>query len=123
MGTDFVRKGGDLLLEVFRERLRHKAELVLVTRAHVAEEPGVRVYGTIAPNSQALLELYRSADIFALPTRADCYSHGRAWKRWLPGCPSSPRGSGVFRTFCATVKPGICSTSTMLKRWATPSRP
>ena len=74
VGADFVRKGGDLLLEVFRERLRHKAELVLVTRAHVAEEPGVRVYRTVTHNSQALLELYRSADIFALPTRADCYS-------------------------------------------------
>jgi len=74
VGEDFVRKGGDLLLDVFRKRLRHKAELVLVTRAHVAEEPGVCVYGPIAPNSQALLELYRSADIFALPTRADCYS-------------------------------------------------
>ena len=44
VGGDFVRKGGDSLLKVFRERLRHKAELVLVTRAHVAEEPGVRVY-------------------------------------------------------------------------------
>ena len=74
VGADFVRKGGDLLLEVFRERLRHKAELVLVTHAPVAEEPGVRVYRTVAPNSQALLELYRDADIFALPTRADCYS-------------------------------------------------
>jgi glycosyltransferase involved in cell wall biosynthesis len=76
VGGDFVRKGGDLLLEVFRGRLKHKAELVLVTRAPVAEEPGVRVYRTLAPNSQTLLELYRGADIFALPTRADCYSIG-----------------------------------------------
>jgi glycosyltransferase involved in cell wall biosynthesis len=74
VGADFVRKGGDLLLEVFRERLRHKAELVIVTREHIAEEPGVRVYRKDSPNSQALLDLYRTADIFALPTRADCYS-------------------------------------------------
>jgi glycosyltransferase involved in cell wall biosynthesis len=74
VGADFVRKGGDLLLEVFRERLRHKAELVIVTREHIAEEPGVRVYRKVSPNSQALLDLYRTADIFALPTRADCYS-------------------------------------------------
>jgi len=74
VGADFVRKGGDLLLQVFRERLRHKAELVLVTGDPVAEEPGVRVHRTVAPNSQALLDLYRDADIFALPTRADCYS-------------------------------------------------
>jgi glycosyltransferase involved in cell wall biosynthesis len=59
VGGDFVRKGG---------------ELVLVTHAHVAEEPGVRVYRAVAPNSHTLLELYRGADIFVLPTRADCYS-------------------------------------------------
>lgn len=74
VGDDAVRKGGDLLLEVFRERLRHKAELVLVTRDPVAEEPGVHVHRTMAPNSPVLRDLYRSADIFALPTRADCYS-------------------------------------------------
>jgi glycosyltransferase involved in cell wall biosynthesis len=32
VGGDFVRKGGDLLLRVFRKRLRGKAELLLVTR-------------------------------------------------------------------------------------------
>ena len=31
-------------------------------------------YRNVAPNSEALLKLYRAADIFALPTRADCYS-------------------------------------------------
>jgi glycosyltransferase involved in cell wall biosynthesis len=74
VGGDFVRKGGDLLLEVFRQRLRHRAELVLVTHAYLAEEPGVRVFHAVRPNSQTLSELYRGADIFALPTRADCYS-------------------------------------------------
>ena len=33
VGGDFERKGGDLLLKIFRERLRNKAELILVTRA------------------------------------------------------------------------------------------
>jgi glycosyltransferase involved in cell wall biosynthesis len=74
VGGDFVRKGGDLLLRVFRERLRGKAELLLVTRDAVADEPGVRSFRNVAPNSPELLGLYRDADIFALPTRADCYS-------------------------------------------------
>jgi glycosyltransferase involved in cell wall biosynthesis len=74
VGGDFVRKGGDLLLKVFRQRLRGKAELRLVTRDQAAEEPGVRTYRNVTPNSAALLELYREADIFVLPTRADCYS-------------------------------------------------
>jgi glycosyltransferase involved in cell wall biosynthesis len=74
VGGDFVRKGGDLLLKVFRQRLRGKAELLLVTRSALAEEPGVRSFRNVAPNSPALLGLYRDADLFVLPTRADCYS-------------------------------------------------
>lgn len=74
VGGDFERKGGELLLRVFRERLRGKAELVLVTRGEVPPEPGVHVHRNVAPNSKALLDLYRQADIFVLPTRADCYS-------------------------------------------------
>ncbi|SFV33398.1 glycosyltransferase family 4 protein [Hyphomicrobium facile] len=74
VGGDFERKGGDLLLNVFRRGLLGKAELDLVTRSNIAPERGVRVYNDVAPNSDALLKLYRDADIFVLPTRADCFS-------------------------------------------------
>ena len=74
VGGDFVRKGGDLLLNVFKTRFRGRAELLLVTKAEVPEEPGIRVYRNVEANSEALLDLYRSSDVFALPTRADCYS-------------------------------------------------
>lgn len=74
VGGDFVRKGGDLLLRVFRQRLRGKAELLLITRDRILEEPGVRAYHDVAPNSDRLLNFYQEADIFVLPTRADCYS-------------------------------------------------
>lgn len=74
VGGDFVRKGGDLLLEVFRKRLRGRAELVLVTRDAISEEPGVIVHRDVTANSTKLRELYATSDIFALPTRADCYS-------------------------------------------------
>ncbi|HYQ44934.1 MAG TPA: glycosyltransferase family 4 protein [Polyangiaceae bacterium] len=74
VGGDFERKGGDLLLDVFRKRLRGRAELILVTRGEVSSEPGVAVHRNVSANSKALQELYRSSDIFALPTRADCFS-------------------------------------------------
>lgn len=73
VGGDFARKGGDLLLDVFRKRLRGRAELVLVTPAQVAEEPGVTVHRGVAANSAKLRALYAECDLFALPTRADCY--------------------------------------------------
>jgi glycosyltransferase involved in cell wall biosynthesis len=74
VGGDFERKGGDLLLDVFRKRLRGRAELILVTRGQVSSEPGVVVHRNVNANSKALQDLYASSDIFALPTRADCFS-------------------------------------------------
>ena len=74
VGGDFVRKGGDLLLEIFRKHLRGSAELVLVTRDRVPEEPGVSVHLDLRANSPELRALYSTSDIFALPTRADCYA-------------------------------------------------
>jgi len=74
VGGDFERKGGGLLLDVFRQRLRDRCELHLVTRSDVPTERGVRVYRGFAPNDPALRALYASCDIFALPTRADCFS-------------------------------------------------
>ena len=74
VGGDFKRKGGDLLLEVFRSRLRGKAELHLVTPADIPEEQGVHVYRGLSANTPLLAELYRTSDMFVLPTRADCYA-------------------------------------------------
>jgi glycosyltransferase involved in cell wall biosynthesis len=75
VGGDFVRKGGDLLMDVYRKRLQGRAELVLVTRDSAgAEMPGVTVHRDVTANSSKLRQLYATCDIFALPTRADCYS-------------------------------------------------
>lgn len=73
VGGDFSRKGGDLLVDVFRRRLRGRAELILVTKAEVASEPGLEVHTNVGANSPELHRLYAQSDIFALPTRADCY--------------------------------------------------
>lgn len=72
VGADFSRKGGPALLDVFRRRLRGRAELDLVTASEVQAEPGVRVHHAV-PNSPLLRELYRRADLFVLPTRAECF--------------------------------------------------
>ena len=75
VGGDFHRKGGDLLLDVFRARLRGRAELDVVTRPDTVEpEPGVRVHTGLTPNDSRLRLLYRRADLLVIPTRADCFS-------------------------------------------------
>ena len=74
VGGDFRRKGGDLLLEVFRAALRQRCELDLVTRDAVDPEPGVRVYRGLAPKDSKLADLYRDASALVLPTRGDCFS-------------------------------------------------
>ena len=71
VGGDFKRKGGPLLLEAWRQHLRDRAELHIVTQSEVAPEPGIHVYYGLKPNSPALRQLFFAADIFALPTLGD----------------------------------------------------
>ncbi len=80
VGGDFQRKGGQQLVDAVR-RLRRDAEVVsngievelhLVTSAEVPSEPGIFVHHDLTPNSQELVALFHSCDIFSLPTRGDC---------------------------------------------------
>lgn len=74
VGGDFARKGGPLLLEVFRSHFRGQIELDLVTRDPVPEEPGVRVHHGMTAGSPQLLDLFAQASAFVLPTLGDCFS-------------------------------------------------
>jgi glycosyltransferase involved in cell wall biosynthesis len=74
VGGDFARKGGPLLLDVFRASLRGRCTLHLVTKEPVENEPGVFVYRDLGPNDPRLHHLYETADALVLPTRADCFS-------------------------------------------------
>ncbi len=74
VGGDFARKGGDLLLDVFRSHLRGRCELDIVTRDPVPEHEGVRVHHGLTATSPELLALYQGASAFVLPTRGDCFS-------------------------------------------------
>lgn len=72
VGGDLARKGGDLLLRWMREDAPAFCVLDLVTTAPVPPAPRVTVHAGLGPNDPALRALYAQADLFALPTRADC---------------------------------------------------
>jgi glycosyltransferase involved in cell wall biosynthesis len=74
VGSHFERKGGPDLLEAARG-LGDAIELDLVTSTDVKAIPaGVRatVHRGLTPQSEKLVNLYRTADIFVLPSRGDC---------------------------------------------------
>lgn len=76
VGGDFVRKGGDTLLEAFRDDLHKDFTLDIVTSKDtvipVGSLEGVTFHRNINPNSSELKTLYHNADMFVLPTKADC---------------------------------------------------
>ena len=73
VGGDFERKGGPDLVEAAK-LLGDVVELDLVTGSNVEAPPGMvaRVHRDLAPQSEKLVNLYRRADIFAMPSRGDC---------------------------------------------------
>jgi len=87
VGGEFSRKGGATLLEAFRRQFTSVAELHLVTKDAPANLPdGVHVHSNFQPNDERLAELYRSADIFVLPTTSDLFP----WvilEAMASGCP------------------------------------
>jgi glycosyltransferase involved in cell wall biosynthesis len=73
VGGDFVRKGGNDLVEAVA-RLGGCVELDIVSSANDIQIPShvpIRIHRTITPNSGELLELMASAEVFALPTHGD----------------------------------------------------
>jgi glycosyltransferase involved in cell wall biosynthesis len=74
VGGDFVRKGGPELLTAMCE-LPPNVELDVVTGSDVVGIPSdvtCRVHRGLKPRAAELIDLYRRADIFALPSRGDC---------------------------------------------------
>jgi glycosyltransferase involved in cell wall biosynthesis len=74
VGGNFARKGGLVLLDA-AGRLRDRGvevEFDIVTRDEVPAASNVRVHHGLTPNAPELIDLYRRADVFCLPTLADC---------------------------------------------------
>jgi len=70
VGGDFARKGGHDLLQAVRSL---PVELDIVSPSAPAVGGGHRVHAGLKPQSEGLLELYRNADVFVLPTLGDCF--------------------------------------------------
>ena len=72
VGTDFDRKGGDLLLAVFNERFADLAELHMVTGNPPDGAPStVHFYRDMTPNDPRLVGMYAACDMLVMPTEAD----------------------------------------------------
>jgi glycosyltransferase involved in cell wall biosynthesis len=71
VGSGLERKGGTRLLRVFRERLRDRCELNLVTRDELDPEPGVHVMRDLQPGDPRLVRLLGNTAVFALPSEID----------------------------------------------------
>lgn len=71
VGTSMERKGGWRLVEVWRRELRARADLNLVTREQVSEEPGLRVFGDVDVGDGRLEEILARTAVFAFPSVID----------------------------------------------------
>jgi glycosyltransferase involved in cell wall biosynthesis len=74
VGSDWRRKGGDVLVEAFR-RVREKhpdARLQVVGATEPEPEPGVEVSGFVGDRDE-LAALYAKASVFCLPSRFEPY--------------------------------------------------
>jgi glycosyltransferase involved in cell wall biosynthesis len=75
VGGEFRRKGGDLLVKLARQPEFLDCEFHFATQSFEGTPaPNIFIHTNLSPNSDLLISLYRSADIFALPTRGDLFA-------------------------------------------------
>jgi glycosyltransferase involved in cell wall biosynthesis len=88
VGGDFVRKGGDLLVQLAAAEAFREIDFHFVTKSFSGPRPrNVHVHTDLRPNSDALMNLYRSCDVFALPTRADYAPTNAVVEAFASGLP------------------------------------
>lgn len=75
VGGNFQRKGGHDLLEALKcfDPQAVAVDIVTGDLVDAAAYPSCRVHYGLHPQSSQLIDLYRHADIFVLPTRGDCF--------------------------------------------------
>lgn len=97
VGAEYIRKGGDLVASLARRQEFREIEFHFVMKNYAGEGGrNIFVHEDITPNSPRLMELYRNADIFVLPTRQDTHSFS-ALEAMAMGLPviSTPIGGIV----------------------------
>lgn len=75
VGRSMARKGGWLLLEAWRRRLRRDAQLVLITPETVPAEPGLTVINDIRGGDPRLHNVLASASVLAFPSTGDTFGY------------------------------------------------
>ena len=75
VGNDFSRKGGPELVEVFMRDFADRCELHIVSNGEFAapSHPFIFVHRGVQALSVELLERYRAADIFVMPTHEEAF--------------------------------------------------
>jgi starch synthase len=73
VGNDFIRKGGFDLVKAYASRLKEGCELDVVSNdvTQLPDIPGLRLHRGLTADSVVLRNLYKTADIFVLPTHED----------------------------------------------------
>ena len=72
VGADFRRKGGDLLLDVAtRDEFRHCCFHVVTRDRNIRVPENVSLHTDVNANTPELFRLFKQADVFTLPSRAD----------------------------------------------------
>jgi glycosyltransferase involved in cell wall biosynthesis len=79
VGGDFIRKGGQTLVEAFQQGLHQNCVLDIVTKdvqifQALAGAERIQVHCHLSAGDPMLKELYAKADIFIFPTQSDCHS-------------------------------------------------
>jgi glycosyltransferase involved in cell wall biosynthesis len=103
VGGHFERKGGPQLLDWFLAHGQGRCELHIVTRTPLDAEsatPGLFIHTDMETNDPRLIQLYHDSHVFALPTRADCYSVAsiEAMATGLPVILTNVGGAGEIVT-------------------------
>ncbi|MEL6495659.1 MAG: glycosyltransferase family 4 protein [Cyanobacteria bacterium J06623_7] len=73
VGGDFERKGGDVLLDWFKQHQRPGLKLTMMTNHPIKDIPGVTQASNIKYGQKEHTEMFGSHDIFVLPTNCDSY--------------------------------------------------
>lgn len=71
IGTTLEPKGGRLLLDIWRDELRGRADLTLVTLEEVPPEPGLTVVKDLQPDDARVWEIFSGVDILCFPSVID----------------------------------------------------